>query len=44
MQAITDKDSVKRYLITLNVNGDSYTKVVKANTLLVNVLRDEKRL
>lgn len=41
MQAITDKNGVKRYLITLNVNGDSYTKVVKANTLLVNVLRDE---
>ncbi|MCL5290519.1 MAG: (2Fe-2S)-binding protein [Firmicutes bacterium] len=41
MQAITDKSGVKRYLITLNVNGDSYTKVVKANTLLVNVLRDE---
>lgn len=44
MQAITDKDGVKRYLITLNVNGDSYTKVVKANTLLVNVLRDEMDL
>ncbi|MHB8916450.1 MAG: (2Fe-2S)-binding protein [Desulfocucumaceae bacterium] len=41
MQAIADKSGVKRYLITLNVNGDSYTKVVKANTLLVNVLRDE---
>lgn len=44
MQAITDKYGVKRYLITLNVNGDSYTKVVKANTLLVNVLRDEMDL
>lgn len=44
MQAITDKSGVKRYLITLNVNGDSYTKVVKANTLLVNVLRDELNL
>ncbi|MCL6479083.1 MAG: (2Fe-2S)-binding protein [Peptococcaceae bacterium] len=41
MQAITDKNGVKRYLITLNINGDSYTKVVKANTLLVNLLRDE---
>ncbi|MCL6638607.1 MAG: (2Fe-2S)-binding protein [Firmicutes bacterium] len=41
MQAITDKNGVKRYLITLNINGDSYTRVVKANTLLVNFLRDE---
>jgi len=41
MQAIQDKEGVKRYLITLYVNGDPYTKVVKANTLLVNVLRDE---
>lgn len=41
MQAITDQNGVKRYLITINVNGDSYTKVVKANTLLVNLLRDE---
>lgn len=41
MQAITDKNGAKRYLITLNVNGDSYTKVVKANTLLVNVIRNE---
>lgn len=40
MQAIVDKQGVKRYLITLNVNGDTYTEVVKANTLLVNVLRD----
>ncbi len=41
MEAITDKHGVKRYLITLNVNGDSYTKVVKGNTVLVNVLRDD---
>ncbi len=41
MQAIVDQRGVKYYLITLKVNGDSYTKTVKANTLLVNVLRDE---
>ncbi|MEW5922276.1 MAG: (2Fe-2S)-binding protein [Bacillota bacterium] len=41
MQAIQDKEGVKRYLITLHVNGDPYTRVVKANTLLVNVLRDD---
>lgn len=41
MQAIVDNDGVKRYLVTIHVNGDSYTRVVKANTLLVNFLRDE---
>lgn len=41
MQAVTDKDGVKRYLVTLHINGDSYTRVVKANTLLVNFLRDD---
>lgn len=40
-QVITDKEGIKRYLINLKVNGDEYTRVVKANTLLVNVLRDE---
>lgn len=44
MQAIVDKQGIQRYLITLTVNGDSYTVVVKANTLLVNVLRDELNL
>lgn len=41
MQALIDKDGVKRYLITVTVNGDTYTKVVKGNTMLVNLLRDE---
>jgi carbon-monoxide dehydrogenase small subunit len=41
MQAMADKSGVKRYLVNLNVNGDTYTVVVKANTLLVNVLRDQ---
>jgi carbon-monoxide dehydrogenase small subunit len=40
MQTITDKDGIKRYLIHLRVNGDDHTVGVKANTLLVNVLRD----
>lgn len=44
MQVITDKQGIKRYLITLTINGDSYTTMVKANTLLVNVLRDELNL
>ncbi|MCZ7663631.1 MAG: (2Fe-2S)-binding protein [Thermoleophilia bacterium] len=41
MQAISDRQGVKRYVIDLNVNDDPHTVVVKANTLLVNVLRDE---
>jgi carbon-monoxide dehydrogenase small subunit len=41
MQAIADKQGVNRYLISLTVNGDTYTAVVKANTTLTNVLRDE---
>lgn len=38
---LTDKNGIKRYLITVTVNGDEYTKLVKANTVLVNFLRDE---
>lgn len=41
MQEIKDKNGVKHFVITLNVNVDSYTKVIKPNTLLLNVLRDE---
>ncbi|MFZ5646743.1 MAG: (2Fe-2S)-binding protein [Bacillota bacterium] len=41
VQSVADKSGVKRYLVNLNVNGDTYTVVVKANTLLVNVLRDQ---
>ena len=40
-QMITDKDGVKRYLITLNVNGDAKTVLVKGNAILTNVLRDQ---
>ena len=40
-QVITDKNGVKRYLITLNVNGDVRTILVKGNAILANVLRDE---
>ncbi|MCM2358361.1 MAG: (2Fe-2S)-binding protein [Geobacteraceae bacterium] len=38
---ITDKDGVKRYLITLHVNGDEHTILVKGNTTLTNALRDQ---
>ncbi len=41
MQAITDRHGVKRYLVTLRVNGDEHTLVIKANATLTNVLRDE---
>ena len=41
VNAVTDKNGIKRFLITVNVNGDEYTKLVKANTLLVNFLRDD---
>jgi carbon-monoxide dehydrogenase small subunit len=44
MQTITDKDGIKRYLIHLRVNGDDITVGVKANTLLVNLLRDRLNL
>ena len=40
-QLISDAKEVKRYLITLKVNGESHTLAVKGNALLVNVLRDQ---
>jgi carbon-monoxide dehydrogenase small subunit len=40
-QVLTGKDGVKRYLITLNVNGDSHNVLVKGNAILTNVLRDQ---
>ena len=43
-RTLTDKDGVKRYLITLNVNGDARTVLVKGNSILANVLRDELNL
>jgi carbon-monoxide dehydrogenase small subunit len=44
MQALTDKQGEKRYLLNLSINGDPFTVVVKANTLLVNLLRDHLNL
>lgn len=40
-QAITDNNGVTRYLITLRVNGDDHTLLVKGNAILTNVLRDQ---
>ena len=44
MQPLIDSHGIKRYPITLTVNGDARTLVVKANTTLANVLRDELEL
>ena len=41
LQSVTDKHGVKRYLITLTVNGDEHTLMVKGNTTLTNALRDQ---
>ena len=38
---LIDDNGIKRFLITVNVNGIDMTKMVKANTLLVNFLRDD---
>ncbi len=40
-RTLTDEQGVKRYLVNLKVNGDNHTVMVKGNSLLVNVLRDE---
>jgi carbon-monoxide dehydrogenase small subunit len=40
MEYIEDKQGIKRYLIQLVVNGDLRTVLVRANMLLVNVLRE----
>ena len=39
MNPIQDRDGVKRYPVRLVVNGDMHTFVVKANVLLVDLLR-----
>jgi carbon-monoxide dehydrogenase small subunit len=41
MQTVTDRHGVRRYLLTLVVNGDEHTVVVKANTTLADLLRNE---
>jgi carbon-monoxide dehydrogenase small subunit len=41
MQETVERSDIKYYLVTLNVNGEKYTRAVKANMLLVNLLRDE---
>ncbi len=41
MQTSVNQSGTKYHLVTLNVNGDRYTRAVKANTLLVNALRED---
>ena len=38
---IESRDGVKRYPVQLRINGDSHTFVVKANLLLVDLLRGQ---
>ena len=38
---LLDDNGIKRFLVTINVNGIDYTKMVKANTLLASFLRDD---
>ena len=38
---VVDSDGVKRYLVSITVNGTKYTKMIKANSLLVNFLRED---
>lgn len=40
-QSVTDAQGIKRYLLELKVNGDVHTVLVKGNSLLLNVLRDQ---
>ena len=41
---VVGEDGIKRYLVSITVNGIKYTKVVKANSLLVNFLREDLNL
>lgn len=41
MRTVKGENGEKRYLVTVKVNGDVFTRAVKANTLLVNFLRAE---
>ena len=43
-QVITDKNGVTRYLITLTVNGNTHSLLVKGNTTLTTTLRDQLNL
>jgi carbon-monoxide dehydrogenase small subunit len=38
---IVDEAGVKYYLVSIKVNGNLYSKMVKANSLLVNFLRED---
>lgn len=44
MQGIKDKNGIMRYLLNVTVNGDRLTATVNANTLLVDLLRNQLNL
>lgn len=44
MQPLTDSKGIKRYPLTLTVNGDEHTIVVKANATLAQALRNQLKL
>ncbi len=39
--SLVDKNGIQHHMVTVTVNGDEYTRLVKSNNLLVNFLRDE---
>lgn len=43
-QPVSDAQGIRHYLMELLVNGDVHTVLVKGNSLLVNVLRDQLNL
>jgi aerobic carbon-monoxide dehydrogenase small subunit len=38
---VVDNDGIKRYLVSITVNGTKYTEMIKANSLLINFLRED---
>ncbi|MCL4367899.1 MAG: 2Fe-2S iron-sulfur cluster-binding protein, partial [Actinobacteria bacterium] len=40
-QVITDRQGVRHYVVTLLVNGDERTALVKPNATLLDVLREQ---
>jgi len=38
---VVDKDGIKHYLVSITINGILHTRMIKANSLLVNFLRED---
>ena len=41
MKASNDRNGIRYYTVDISINGDSYVRAVKANTLLLDLLREE---